>query len=468
MFLGSVVLFVLLGVGVQNRYAKLKSAMASDAILHKEISEIIQLTSKAKEAVLMYRISDSKEHLVELVDATVRRARAIDLVKARSYRSSDHVRFTAGFAEGQARFQILQNRAITAIDEGRRNEANRLFGEWSRLEQIHSAKYWDFIRFIDRDMQRNQARMESLVSWISRSMLGFLAAGALLTWYLTGYFQRTLIGPLERLKQGFAAVGAGQLETSVAVPRTGDELEIMSVEFNKMTETLRQSRQDLRNFVSVAAHDLRSPIATIRGFAGVLKEELADAAMPESIDAVNRIDAIARRSLEMMDSLLTLEKADSAPIEMRPVEIRDVISESLENLHNDIKEAGAQINVAGAGRVHGDRDHLRGLFQNLVSNSLKYRKPGVVPEIKIEAGHDRGGAMLRIRVSDNGQGFDNKVGQKIFAPFTRLDNTSDTEGFGVGLSTCRRIVERHSGRISASGEVGRGAEFTVDLPLART
>lgn len=469
MFTIFIALFVWLGFGVTQRYSALRAVIEEDNHVHRRLSEVIRLTGKAKEAVLMYRINGAKENLATLVGASQLRAEETEAIKSRLYRSPEHTRFANAFARDQAQFQRLQTNVIEAIEQGRDAEAKRLFAEWERLESVNTARYWDFMRFVDRDLDRTEQSIRNLLSALATASLLLLALCAGMTWWIRGYYLRTLIAPLRRLNDGFVAVSRGALDTKVEIPGSRDELALMSVEFNRMTETLQESRRDLKAFVSIAAHDLRSPLATIRGFCDLLKDDVDPRRQPEAHELIERIDTIAHRSLGLMDRLLTLESSESGALEMKPVPLDEVIRESLENLDSDIRNLNAHIDVRVEGRVHGDRTHLRGLFQNLISNSLKYHRPGVEPVVRIETtkfAYKKGddGSMLRVRVIDNGKGFDNEVANKIFAPFTRLESSSGTKGYGVGLSTCRRIVQRHKGRISAYGEVGRGAEFTVDLP----
>jgi signal transduction histidine kinase len=119
--------------------------------------------------------------------------------------------------------------------------------------------------------------------------------------------------------------------------------------------------------------------------------------------------------------------------------------------------------------IEADATQMRQLFQNLVANALKFHREGVPPVVKVSAeliSDEREQTLCRIRISDNGVGFDQKHAQRIFDAFQRLHGRDRYEGTGIGLAICRRIVQRHAGRIAAHGESGKGASFTVTIPAA--
>ena len=140
-----------------------------------------------------------------------------------------------------------------------------------------------------------------------------------------------------------------------------------------------------------------------------------------------------------------------------------------------IEESGATIEVGQMPIIEADSTQMRQLFQNLFSNALKFRKPDVAPKITVEGRiFDEEGVtgnfveMLDITITDNGIGFDNKYADRIFAIFQRLHGKSEYEGTGIGLATCRKIIDRHCGTIEASGTLGEGATFVVTLPTKQT
>ena len=139
--------------------------------------------------------------------------------------------------------------------------------------------------------------------------------------------------------------------------------------------------------------------------------------------------------------------------------MQDVVSD----LEVRIEKSGAQIQVESLPEIDADPSQMRQLFQNLISNAIKFQKPGVTPQVKVAARPTSSG--LEISVTDNGIGFEEKYLDRIFTIFQRLHGRLEYEGTGVGLAVCRRIVERHRGRISARSVPGQGSAFLIALPV---
>jgi light-regulated signal transduction histidine kinase (bacteriophytochrome) len=139
----------------------------------------------------------------------------------------------------------------------------------------------------------------------------------------------------------------------------------------------------------------------------------------------------------------------------------DVISD----IEVGIRNAGAQVNVGPLPSVRGDPNQLRQLFQNLIENAVKYRRPDVASMIRISGEENNG--ICRVFVEDNGIGFDEKYLQKIFQPFQRLHGRNEHPGLGIGLAVCRKIADRHRGTITAASTPGEGSTFIVTLPAER-
>ncbi|MEM7777919.1 MAG: ATP-binding protein, partial [Pseudomonadota bacterium] len=156
------------------------------------------------------------------------------------------------------------------------------------------------------------------------------------------------------------------------------------------------------------------------------------------------------------------------------VDLKKVLNEVVSDLQIRIEETGADISCDSLPEIDADPTQMRMLFQNLLSNALKFRRPDVDPVIRIEADvfpSDTGSladGRMQLRVSDNGIGFQNQYKDQIFKIFQRLHGRMEYEGTGVGLATVRKIVERHSGTLDADGRPGIGATFILDLPLKQS
>jgi light-regulated signal transduction histidine kinase (bacteriophytochrome) len=143
------------------------------------------------------------------------------------------------------------------------------------------------------------------------------------------------------------------------------------------------------------------------------------------------------------------------------LDLEQVCREVLQDLDHEVEQAGAQIHIGGLPTISADALQMRQLFQNLISNALKFRRPGVVPEVWIECATTD--AQVQLSVRDNGIGFEPQYERRIFRVFERLHGRNEYAGTGIGLALCRKIVERHGGRIVAEGIPDGGATFTVTL-----
>ncbi len=170
----------------------------------------------------------------------------------------------------------------------------------------------------------------------------------------------------------------------------------------------------------------------------------------------------ARRMQILIQDLLTYCRSSVDAISFQPVNTTDVLAVVLRNLDASIRDSGAEITTGNLPDVQGDFVKLTMLFQNLLSNSIRFHRPGQPPRIRISAAPE--GRFCRISVADDGIGFDPGYRDKIFVIFQRLHRADEYPGTGIGLALCKRIVEGHGGRIWAESEIGQGATFHFTLP----
>ena len=233
---------------------------------------------------------------------------------------------------------------------------------------------------------------------------------------------------------------------------------------------LERSNRDLEEFAHAASHDLQEPLRKVRTFADRLVGSLDRDALDERQRLfLDRMQDAAARMQTRIDDLLVLARVSRRDPARGTVELGAVVGGVLRDLESTTAAAGATIEVGALPSIEADAAHLELLFQNLISNSLKYRNPAIPPAIRIAAspaevppGDDR--RWTRITVADNGIGFEQQYAERIFRPFERLHGRGEYEGSGVGLSVCRRVVELHGGTITAAGRPGEGATFEILLP----
>lgn len=226
---------------------------------------------------------------------------------------------------------------------------------------------------------------------------------------------------------------------------------------------LQRSNSELEQFASVAAHDLQEPLRKIRMYGERLRErpELGD----DSRSDVVRMDAAATRLQRLIDDLLDLARVNSRGRELVRVDLDEVANDVIGDLDPRVREVGACVEIGELPAVLGDSAQIRRVLQNLLSNALKFHRPGTPLLVSVSSETLAEGRCV-ITVQDNGIGFDDQYAERIFGAFQRLHGRSEYDGTGIGLSIARKIAWRHGGDITATGVPGEGAQFRLTLPLA--
>ena len=230
---------------------------------------------------------------------------------------------------------------------------------------------------------------------------------------------------------------------------------------------LVQSNRELQDFAYVASHDLKEPLRKIATFADLMRVDCQTELGPTGLYYIDRMQDSAGRMTSLITDLLDFSRVKTRTESFSPVDLNEVVNNVLADLDVSITEAKAKISVAELPVLRADPTQMRQLFQNLISNALKFRRADAQPAVTIcveDAGNGSGTGddTIRIVVEDNGIGFDDKYADRVFAPFQRLQKSY--EGTGIGLAICRRIVERHHGSISVTSKPGRGTRFSIGLP----
>jgi len=233
------------------------------------------------------------------------------------------------------------------------------------------------------------------------------------------------------------------------------------LEAKKHSEQMARANADLLHFSYAVSHDLQEPLRTISSFSQLLALKHTARLDAEGMEFIEWIVDAGARMSTMLRDLLHFTKVASGEIQHSAVPLEEPMAAALANLRTTLEEAGASITHDPLPTVSGDAGQLAQLFQNLIGNSLKYRKPDTTPAIHVSA--ERSGEEWIIAVRDNGIGFDPKHAERIFGVFQRLHGT-EFAGTGIGLTICKRIVERRGGRIWAEGKPGEGASFSFSIP----
>jgi len=232
-------------------------------------------------------------------------------------------------------------------------------------------------------------------------------------------------------------------------------------ELHRANEALLRTNEELERFASMVSHDLREPLATIRSYAD-LALELHGAELPRDVSrALNVVQESADRMAELVSDLLGYARVGGRGRKhVQQADLGTALAAAVSNLGSVIRASGAQVTHDDLPAIPADHVQMVQLFQNLIGNAVKYRghEP---PRIHVSALFEDG--IWLISVEDNGEGFAPEYAEDIFDPFRRLHG-DDIPGTGIGLATCRKIVEAHGGRIWAESQRGKGSIFRVMLP----
>jgi PAS domain S-box-containing protein len=250
--------------------------------------------------------------------------------------------------------------------------------------------------------------------------------------------------------------------------RTQQELERLNRELEdrvrSRTEQLEAANRELEAFSYSVSHDLRAPVRHIDGFVKLLERELPPAT-EKTAHYLRTIAASSQRMAALIDDLLALSRTGRAPLDMRSVQLGQLVDEVIVELKPDLARRKLEWRVAPLPAVRGDPSLLRVLLQNLLDNAVKYTQPQHAAVVEIGALRlDDGDTAVYVR--DNGVGFDMRYADRLFGVFQRLHRADEFEGSGIGLATARRVVHRHGGRIWGEGEPGRGACFYFTIQPA--
>ncbi|OQZ02117.1 MAG: hypothetical protein B6D34_12070 [Candidatus Brocadia sp. UTAMX1] len=341
----------------------------------------------------------------------------------------------------------------------------------------------------------------------------FIFVGIMLTLFLT----KRITAPIERLSLITKKVSDGVFEHVVHV-HTNDEISDLATVFNNMISRLRayrcaieshnkelmdtnekllqeiatrkqiekaleektreiiRSNKDLEQFAYIVSHDLQEPLRKVMVFSDRLVMKHGEVLNNEGCDYIERMRNASRRMQTLITDLLAYSRVATQNSLFTPVDLAKIVQDVINDLEIQIERTGGCVNVGNLPVINADAVQMRQLFQNLIGNALKYHLKDVPPHIEIQAqclgslkqdhtqtSHRNG--FYEITVADNGIGFDEKYAEYIFGVFQRLHRRDEYEGTGIGLSLCRKIVERHGGTITATSAPGKGAKFVIVLPV---
>jgi signal transduction histidine kinase len=287
-------------------------------------------------------------------------------------------------------------------------------------------------------------------------MLLLVAAGIILTYFLV----RKALGPVRKLSQTVKEINEHNLYRKIEVPEAKDEIGSLAGSFNGMLERLNQSFTNQKNFAANVAHELRTPLSTMKAGIQVLEMD----AEPSAADYKETIGIIKKstgRMIEVVDDLLELSKNERVDFS-NMVDLDRIFQEIKQDLSEKAKAMGVSIILEQCGgSIEGNGTLLYRALFNLMENAVKYNREGGY----VSAGCETRDAMVKITISDNGTGISKEALEHIFEPFYRADRhrSREVRGSGLGLAIVKEIIEKHKGRIIVSSVEGEGTVFEILL-----
>jgi PAS domain S-box-containing protein len=263
---------------------------------------------------------------------------------------------------------------------------------------------------------------------------------------------------------GFAKVTRDLSERKASereLKESRDQYRKLTAELRKINEELSYTNRELEQFTSIVSHDLQEPVRTVKSFLQLIQEKLERKEYNNLLIYVNKAIEASNRMRELIQNLLSYSQLTKEEITEKPVDVKELISRSLQNLKASIDLANAQIIInTEIETIQGDPVQLIQLIQNLVSNALKFTNQSS-PKILINCLKEND--HVKFSVTDNGIGIDRSDSEKIFEIFRRLHTKKEYPGTGIGLAICKKIVDRHKGRIWPESQPGEGTTFHFTL-----
>ncbi len=407
-----------------------------------------------------------REFQVTCKDGTVKNIefRGIFLVSGRAIVTladvTERKQAEAAFHERESMYRILFQDALNPVmmadQDGHyvdANEAALTFLECDR-DELLARSVWDFSppNLLERQQQEHAP---------------FTGRRTLETEYLVHGVSKTLllnVVPL-RLRNQTILYGIGQ---DITAHKQAQETLV------RQAEELARSNAALEQFAYTVSHDLNEPLRAVGGYLELLRHQYSHLLDDRGHEYLHYAADGAARMQSMIDALLRLSRIDSRGTEFAPTDCQVALAHALRNLQRSIQDSNAIITHDLLPTVMADATQLIQVFQNLVGNALKFRRAEEPPQVHISASihsapektGQRPGTNWLFSVQDNGIGLDMKQAGRLFEIFQRLHPRDKYEGSGIGLALCRRIVERHGGRIWVESTVGQGTTFYFTLPTA--
>lgn len=268
-----------------------------------------------------------------------------------------------------------------------------------------------------------------------------------------------------RLKQANDALKQVAATDRLNLAEALAELRASHAQLQKTAEELKLANEGLLQFVRISSHDLREPLNTVVQFVGLVEEDHSAGLPDDARHYLKLVRSAGERMRTLLDDVVRYARLQRGETEPRtPVALAPLLAELCEALAAQLDASDAELRIGALPVVQGHASLLSLMFQNLVSNALKFMPEGRAPRIEVSARSAEG--MVTVTLADNGIGIAPQGMEQLFQPFARLNLRREFEGSGLGLAICRQIAEVHGGTISVRSRQGEGSAFAVTLPLA--
>ncbi|MGE5621211.1 MAG: sensor histidine kinase [archaeon] len=308
-------------------------------------------------------------------------------------------------------------------------------------------------------LYRKKSSYDSEVLRLLLLSIGLLIVSELaFTYYIEVYDLSNAVAHLVKIAAYFLLYKA-IIETGLKKPFNFllRDIKQKELELLKTVEELERSNKELEQFAYIASHDLQEPVRMVGNYTQLLERRYKDKLDPQALEFIHFAADGAHRMRMLITGLLEYSRITSHTRNYSPVDCSKVLESVIKNLDMSIRETGARIVSDPLPIIMGDEVQLIQLFQNLISNAIKFRRQAEIPEIRLSA-VQRSGEWL-FSVKDNGIGIDPQQGERIFQIFQRLHDRDEYPGTGIGLAVCKRIVERHKGKIWIESGLSEGTTF---------
>ncbi len=259
----------------------------------------------------------------------------------------------------------------------------------------------------------------------------------------------------------------GEVETALNLTRDITERKELEDNLKELVSELERSNEELTQFAYIISHDLQEPLRTITSFTQLLQMRYEGKLDKDADEFIGFIVDGSIRMKQMIQDLLEFSRVTTKGGEFKPTNTEELLKQTLSSIKTVIDENNAKITYDSLPTVIADNKQLQRVFQNLILNAIKFKKPEEPPKIHISSKKDEKKGEYIFGVSDNGIGIEEKYFDRIFAIFQRLHTREEYKGTGIGLAIVKRTIERHGGRIWVESEPGKGSTFYFTIPIER-